>query len=202
MSPTTESEVPVDGTAFPRGRLALAILLWGSLIGLYLIFLSTDYGSRLALEISTTVRGSQTEGLALLLFGLGLMACLLLPFSPATLVVLAGVSIWGAAITFWVSFASALVAATVAYCLGRAMAINSPGARFGQALAWMAARARNRPRTWLLLFAARAIPNPLYDAWGYAAGMARVPFWLYLSASAVGGSIPLALVCWLGSFSK
>ena len=51
---------------------------------------------------------------------------------------------------------------------------------------------------WAVLFFA-AIPNPVMDIAGMAAGMLRMPFWKYLLACAVGKTIRFTLLALIGS---
>lgn len=46
-----------------------------------------------------------------------------------------------------------------------------------------------RRRGWLLLFVISAIPNPLFDVAGIAAGALRYPLWRYLTAVGLGKQV-------------
>jgi membrane protein YqaA with SNARE-associated domain len=53
----------------------------------------------------------------------------------------------------------------------------------------------------LALFVLAALPNPIFDIAGMAAGALRVPVWRFLLAVALGKIIKFLAVAYLGSFA-
>lgn len=53
-----------------------------------------------------------------------------------------------------------------------------------------------RRRGWLLLFAISAVPNPLFDIAGIAAGVLRYPLWRYLLAVGLGKQVKFFMVAY------
>lgn len=53
-----------------------------------------------------------------------------------------------------------------------------------------------RQRGWLLLFLISAIPNPLFDVAGIAAGALRYPLWRYLVAVGLGKQVKFFMVAY------
>ena len=69
------------------------------------------------------------------------------------------------------------------------------GGRFERLQAWM------ERRGFLTLFLLSAIPNPLFDLAGIAAGMLRFPLAKFLLACWLGKSLKTLLIAYLGSIS-
>ena len=74
-------------------------------------------------------------------------------------------------------------------------AVIEDGARFKRIKAWM------QRRGFLTLFVLSAIPNPVFDLAGIAAGMVRFPVGSFLLACWLGKSLKAILVAYLGSLS-
>lgn len=53
-----------------------------------------------------------------------------------------------------------------------------------------------RRRGWLLLFVISAVPNPLFDVAGIAAGALRYPLWRYLVAVGLGKQVKFFMVAY------
>ena len=58
-----------------------------------------------------------------------------------------------------------------------------------------------RRRGWLLLFVISAVPNPLFDVAGIAAGALRYPLWRYLVAVGLGKQVKFLMVAYACYFS-
>mgnify|MGYP001145940797 FL=1 len=74
-------------------------------------------------------------------------------------------------------------------------AVIEDGARFERIKLWM------ERRGFLTLFVLSAIPNPVFDLAGIAAGMVRFPVGKFLLACWLGKSLKAILVAYLGSLS-
>jgi uncharacterized membrane protein YdjX (TVP38/TMEM64 family) len=122
---------------------------------------------------------------------------LLAPGSAAVLVLIA-LPIFGANTTFVLSLVSGVSASFISHqvgwhILGRVrLPINSQKLLRAKELATGTAT-----RSWLLAMLTRALPNPLYDVWGYAFGALKIPLHIYLPAATIGGAVSLALICYL-----
>ena len=58
-----------------------------------------------------------------------------------------------------------------------------------------------RRRGWLLLFVISAVPNPLFDVAGIAAGALRYPLWRYLVAVGLGKQVKFFMVAYACYYS-
>ena len=58
-----------------------------------------------------------------------------------------------------------------------------------------------RRRGWLLLFVISAIPNPLFDVAGIAAGALRYPLWRYLVAVGLGKQVKFFMIAYACHYS-
>lgn len=58
-----------------------------------------------------------------------------------------------------------------------------------------------RRRGWLLLFIISAVPNPLFDLAGIAAGVLRYPLWRYLLAVGLGKQVKFFMVAYACRYS-
>ena len=58
-----------------------------------------------------------------------------------------------------------------------------------------------RKRGWLLLFVISAVPNPLFDVAGIAAGALRYPLWRYLVAVGLGKQVKFFMVAYACHYS-
>jgi len=76
---------------------------------------------------------------------------------------------------------------------GSAVIADTP--RFERVKDWM------RRRGFLTLFVLSAIPNPLFDLAGIAAGALRYPVWRFLAACWLGKTSKALILAYLGSFS-
>ena len=56
-------------------------------------------------------------------------------------------------------------------------------------------------RGWLLLFLLSAVPNPLFDVAGIAAGALRYPLWRFLVAVGIGKTLKFLMVCFACHYS-
>ena len=65
-----------------------------------------------------------------------------------------------------------------------------PGRLYQRIETWM------RRRGWLLLFIISAVPNPLFDIAGIAAGVLRYPLWRYLLAVGLGKQVKFFMVAY------
>ncbi len=160
------------------------------------VLLSTWLRSIPAVEAAVVTLSTVRPALALALLWVVLFACLLLPFSSASLFILLGLDLFGALPVFLTALTAGLVATCATYFIGSELAAIIRWPRLQQAVE--EARGFLAPRTRLvggLTFLIKAVPNPLYDAWGYACGMARVPFRVYLVAAVAGGLLPLTFLC-------
>ena len=128
-------------------------------------------------------------------FWLILILSLLLPLSSATIIVLLGVDLFGPWQAFNLSFSAGVTAAALSYAIGYcASRINWK--QFNHKLDKANEILKNqRKSVFLLTIVVRAVPNPLYDIWGYACGFLRIKFWLYFLSSIIGGTIPVVILC-------
>ena len=179
-------------------RLWFGALIWTASVGFYLWLLSTNAGTQLAAAAADQITTTADRSTAQLVFGVMLTISLMLPFSPASVLVLLGVQIFGPATTFLISFAAGVTSSTLAYWIGRWLGMALPS-RPTAAVQQLDTYIRRGTLVWWVVFVVRAVPNPLYDAWGYAAGILRLSYVSYLTASALGGSIPLAILCAAGA---
>lgn len=74
-------------------------------------------------------------------------------------------------------------------------AIVEERARFERIHDWM------QRRGFITLFVLSAIPNPLFDLAGIAAGMLHFPVWRFLLACWLGKTLKALVIAYLGSFS-
>ena len=58
-----------------------------------------------------------------------------------------------------------------------------------------------RKRGWLLLFVISAVPNPLFDVAGIAAGALRYPLWRYLVAVGLGKQVKFFMIAYACHYS-
>ena len=58
-----------------------------------------------------------------------------------------------------------------------------------------------RRRGWLLLFVISAVPNPLFDVAGIAAGALRYPLWRYLVAVGLGKQVKFFMIAYACHYS-
>ena len=58
-----------------------------------------------------------------------------------------------------------------------------------------------RRRGWLILFLISAVPNPLFDIAGIAAGALRYPLWRYLVAVGLGKQVKFFMIAYACHFS-
>ena len=58
-----------------------------------------------------------------------------------------------------------------------------------------------RRRGWLVLFVISAVPNPLFDVAGIAAGALRYPLWRYLVAVGLGKQVKFFLIAYACQYS-
>ncbi len=58
-----------------------------------------------------------------------------------------------------------------------------------------------RRRGWLLLFVISAVPNPLFDVAGIAAGALKYPLWRYLVAVGMGKQVKFFMIAYACHFS-
>lgn len=179
----------------PLLSVIVAVLAWVGLALVYSILLSTDLGETLVQSVHNTIVASDSKAAAMALYAVLIAFSLLLPMSPATALVILGVALWGPALTFTLSFMAALAAAVISYVTGRSLR-RLPSLRLQHALGRLEDLIGQIKAVWMVIFLLRAIPNPAYDVWGYAAGAMGVRFPTYISATALGGAIPLGLLCW------
>lgn len=69
------------------------------------------------------------------------------------------------------------------------------GRFYGRVEGWM------RRRGWLILFIISAVPNPLFDIAGIAAGVLRYPLWRYLLAVGAGKQVKFFMVAYACRYS-
>jgi uncharacterized membrane protein YdjX (TVP38/TMEM64 family) len=132
----------------------------------------------------------------ILLFVVVLAVVLMTPLSSASVLVLIAVPVFGPVRTFVGSLAAGGLSAILSYELGawlgrRRLKLTERVQRTTENVA------RSAVKTFVLSATVRAIPNPLYDVWGYAFGLASASRASYLLGSAVGGALPLGLICFL-----
>lgn len=99
---------------------------------------------------------------------------------PASLFVITAGVIWGWKLGTLYAMAGAAIGATLSYYVGRFMG-EGLLERFGRAGAFVARHVTNASFGSILI--ARLIPGPPFAVWNYVAGVARVPFGIYLSAT-------------------
>ncbi len=58
-----------------------------------------------------------------------------------------------------------------------------------------------RKKGWLLLFVISAVPNPLFDMAGIAAGALRYPLWRYLAAVGLGKQVKFFMIAYACHYS-
>jgi membrane protein YqaA with SNARE-associated domain len=160
------------------------------------VFVASHLGSLPAVEslVADLADEGRLPGIPIL--WIILFAALILPFSSAALFIVLALDLFGAVPVFWTAFTAGLAATATTYAIGRFAGglVRSP--RLQEPIAEAsAALAKRRRMVGLLTFVVRAVPNPLYDAWGYACGILRVPFLLYFPAAVAGGLVPLTVLC-------
>lgn len=185
-----------DTPARSLGLRSLAVVLPGlAMVGAYLFIGTYLKGIPVVEESLEAVSGSGTFP-GLILLWLVLFASLVLPFSSAALFILLGLDLFGAGAVFATAFTAGLAATATTYAIGRGLGDLVRRSSFHERVE--EARRYLEPRTamvGLLTFLIKSAPNPLYDAWGYACGILRIPFPVYFGAAVAGGVIPLSLLC-------
>ena len=178
-------------------RFLVTFVLWTGLLILYVLI--QRYLEHLGLfELALAkIQGSGVGFIIAPAYWIIVVFALMTPLSSGTLLVILGLPIFGPQLTFLLAFSAGLVASLLSYILGRHF-ITVSNTKMHQRIIEAEQFLRSRPKQlWILAFIVKAIPNPLYDIWGYAFGIVRANLFTYLSASAAGGAIPLALICWL-----
>lgn len=183
---------------FSGKSLIRSLAIWASSVGLYLLLAWWLNKQPYVESLTDRLELSEAGGWAAFLFVVILSVFLLVPLSSGTFLVLLGVDLFGSGFAFILSLTGGVVASIISYWCGRVVqrllpSLTSPG-RLNRALRALTTR---EAALWWSIFLLRAIPNPLYDVWGYAAGILRVKFGAYLAASFLGGSIPVSILCFL-----
>ncbi len=176
-------------------RTGLMTVAWGAVLVAYMTWFSRLAGYQELVERFRAI-GESSPLSAIGVYWLVMLAALMLPLSSSALLLLVGLEAFGRTTTFLVGLTAGGVAAGLSYALASKIVALGRPARLARRLDTGRRLLAQWPRaTWLAVFLARATPNPLYDAWGYAAGALRIPVRAYLVASFLGGILPLALVC-------
>jgi uncharacterized membrane protein YdjX (TVP38/TMEM64 family) len=171
------------------------------MIGAYIALAS--YLQRIpALETALDDLARQGGVLGITVLWLVLFASLTLPFSSAALFIVLGIDLFGATPVFWTALTAGLAATATTYAVGRGLTGSIRWRRLREPIEEARGYLASRVRTvGVLTFAIKLVPNPLYDAWGYACGALRVPFRTYFPAAVAGGLVPLCVLCFgLGRF--
>lgn len=145
-------------------------------------------------RLSAMAGDGGTRALALSIYTVLLIVCLLTPFSSAALIVLVALPVFGPEQTFISSIIAGGTSAVLSYWIGKQIRSGPGGVMLKRRLERIKGLVQSR-RICVIAFACKAIPNPLYDLWGYAFGLARASFAWYLVGSLLGGAIPLGIMC-------
>ena len=175
---------------------AILACLTGLLMIVAYVLISTQLRRVPAVQDTLLVLASVRPVLGLALLWVVLLVCLLLPFSSAALFILLGLDLFGPFPVFWTALSAGFVGTSLTYFIGLKLTSIIRWQRLQDGIE--EAHSFLEPRTRMvgaLTFVIKAVPNPLYDAWGYACGMTRVPFRVYLIAAVAGGLLPLTFLC-------
>lgn len=179
-------------------RVIGIIVFWVALLTVYALVVRHLETYGFYREAIALANDPATQHLALVIFYLAMTLALMTPFSSAALFLLAALEVLGPYKTFAVAYLGGATATILSYWIGYKMSGFVERSRLGARLHDAQAYLRDHPRgLWTGLFLARAVPTPLYDVFGYAAGVMRIPFWTYLIPSSLGGIIPLAVMCFV-----
>ena len=179
-------------------KTIITLLLWITLLSLYTVFSSKILDSQYFSSLSVIEAISNNYFIATACALLLLSVALLIPFSSAALIVLLLLPLLGPSTTFIIGILAGSIASVVSYLAGKHLSDLITHKTFRSKILDARSALDKRPQSmWMASFLSRAIPNPLYDVWGYAFGAMGIPMKIYVPASIAGGVIPLAIMCYL-----
>ena len=169
---------------------------WKSWLAFIAVYCTALYAAQ-AVDLKGFVRkgASDISFAYILVFCLILTISLLLPLSSSLAVLVAGDVAFGSTIAIVVGIFSGTLAAVTSYIVGRCFLANTAvGTRISAKLNKILS---TNKKMWITIFILRAFPHPFYDLVGYASGISKIKFCIYLPASICGGSIAVFVVCLL-----